>query len=78
MIFVCARSKHRVTCHTRFYFRLITPEEMMSCHGFESYDLSCGLSYTDKMGLVGRGMCASSLVLVLAPCLKALGHLQPA
>ena len=46
----------------------------MKSHGLANYDMT-GLTYTDKMGLVGRGMSASTLVLVSAACLRALGFL---
>jgi hypothetical protein len=35
------------------------------------------LSHSDQMGLVGRGMSAVTLAIVLAPAVKALGIGQP-
>ena len=48
----------------------------MMAHGFMSYNMS-GLSYTDQMGLVGRGMSAAALAIVLGAAAKALGALRP-
>ena len=47
----------------------------MESHGFANYDMN-GLTFTDQMGLVGRGMSAVSLAVVLAPVLKALGFFR--
>jgi hypothetical protein len=43
----------------------------MAAHGFEQYSFS-GLSFAEQMGLIGRGMSATSLAVVLAASLKAL------
>jgi hypothetical protein len=52
--------------------RFITNSELMSMHGLHDYNFQ-GLTMTEQMGLVGRGMNAATLVALLVPALKALG-----
>lgn len=51
--------------------RFLLPSELMAARGFSAYDFS-GLTFSEQMGLVGRGMSATSLAVVLAASLKAL------
>lgn len=55
--------------------RFLTPEELMAAHGFSDYRME-GLSLNEKMGLVGRGMAATTLATILAPVAKALGYFR--
>ena len=52
--------------------RFITTNELMTTHGLYDYNFQ-GLTMTEQMGLVGRGMNAATLVALLVPSLKALG-----
>ena len=51
------------------------PEELMKAHGVDGYKLD-GLSFGEQMGLVGRGMSAVTLAIVLGAAVKALGYGQ--
>jgi hypothetical protein len=44
----------------------------MKSHGIHNYNFS-GLSTSEQMGMVGRGMSAVTLAIVLGPAVKALG-----
>ena len=57
-------------------FRFLRPEELMACHGFKGYQM-LGLTKQEQMCLIGRGMSATTLAVVMVPIAKALGYCRP-
>jgi hypothetical protein len=57
--------------HLLFKVRFLQPSELMAAHGFHGYDFG-GLAFCDQMGLIGRGMSATSLAVIFAASLKAM------
>ena len=56
-------------------FRMLTREETMASLGLAGYDFH-GLTLSQSTSLIGRGMAASSLSIVLIPVLKHLSYMR--